>query len=167
MIYATIDANNICNGIKEVSGVIDALDHIEVETYDDTLIGKKWNDTTFEGIVIVLSFDELQENLIQATKAKFQTIVDTANNKRTAYELDTFRTQEQEYRNYISDNTASTPFLDSLSTARGITKLELIAKIEGSLSDYATILGQQQLAIDDIMACVTLEDLVAIEQGVV
>lgn len=40
--YATIDENNICYGISQLSGEVIADNMIELLSYDTTLLGKMW-----------------------------------------------------------------------------------------------------------------------------
>lgn len=40
--YATIDENNICYGISQLSGEVIADNMIELSSYDTTLLGKMW-----------------------------------------------------------------------------------------------------------------------------
>jgi hypothetical protein len=78
-------------------------------------------------------------------------------------EKETWERQKFEADKYLLDNTASTPFLDILSTNRGITKEELVTKIISKADAYATYvgtqLGLQHKAEDEIDACTTLAEL--------
>ena len=56
-------------------------------------------------------------------------------------EKDTWTKQEAEARGYLVDPLSATPFIDSLSTARGITKEYLVPKIIEKADAYAVALG--------------------------
>lgn len=57
-------------------------------------------------------------------------------------EIQTWTKQELEARAYILDNTASTPLIDALCTARGVPKDYLVAKIIEKADAYAVSVGQ-------------------------
>ncbi len=67
------------------------------------------------------------------------------------FEKDTFVQQETEARAYKIDPTASTPFLDTLATARGIDKSVMVDKIisnaDALKTPVAKIIGEYQKAI--------------------
>ena len=44
MIYAQLDMNNICVGISQLSGEVQASNMLQIEFYDTALIGKKFED---------------------------------------------------------------------------------------------------------------------------
>lgn len=44
MIYAQLDMNNICTGISQLSGEVQAPNMLQIENYDTTLMGKKLED---------------------------------------------------------------------------------------------------------------------------
>jgi hypothetical protein len=74
----------------------------------------------------------------------------------------TWEEQKREAMLYQSDNTASTPLIDVLSTGRGLDKSELVNKILTKVADYnlklANLLVEQQLLQDRVKACVTIPD---------
>ena len=45
--YATLDENNIVKGVSNLSGEVNQPNMISIDTYDDTLIGKKYIDGEF------------------------------------------------------------------------------------------------------------------------
>lgn len=81
-------------------------------------------------------------------------------------ELLTFDKQEQEARSYLSDPSASTPFLSGLAKARGITLDDLvgrvIAKSEAFAAAVATLTGQRQRYEDLLTVAKTAEEIEAI-----
>lgn len=44
MIYAQLDNNNVCIGISQLSGEIQAENMLQIESYDVTLLGKKYEN---------------------------------------------------------------------------------------------------------------------------
>ena len=44
MIYAQLNENNICTGISQLSGEVQAPNMLQIEYYDTTLMGKKFED---------------------------------------------------------------------------------------------------------------------------
>ena len=44
MIYAQLDMNNICTGISQLSGEVQAPNMLQIEHYDATLMGKKYEN---------------------------------------------------------------------------------------------------------------------------
>jgi hypothetical protein len=46
MIYAQLDQNDICVGISDLSGVVEADNMILLDNYDLNLLGKKYNRGT-------------------------------------------------------------------------------------------------------------------------
>lgn len=44
MIYAQLDMNNICTGISQLSGEVQAPNMLQIEHYDITLMGKKYEN---------------------------------------------------------------------------------------------------------------------------
>ena len=51
--------------------------------------------------------------------------------------------QEAEARACLADTNASTPFIDALSTARGINKAELVSRIMAKVVAAETYIGEQ------------------------
>lgn len=48
--YAQIDENNICIGVSQLSGEINAPNMILLESYDASLLGKKYNNRAWEDV---------------------------------------------------------------------------------------------------------------------
>jgi len=46
--YAQLDENNICIGVSQLSGEVSETNMILLERYDMSLIGKKYNNGTWE-----------------------------------------------------------------------------------------------------------------------
>lgn len=46
--YAQLDENKICVGITQTEGLIKSLDIVEIEDYDISILGRKYNDGVWE-----------------------------------------------------------------------------------------------------------------------
>ena len=77
----------------------------------------------------------------------------------SSFELDLFDIQQSEWKTWYLDNTSSTPFVDSLATARGIDRLVLLGKIGTKVLEFSIILGQQHAKEDAIKAATSIEEL--------
>jgi len=53
MIYAQLDMNNICVGISQLSGEVQAENMLQIEYYDTTLIGKKYENGVWVEVPIL------------------------------------------------------------------------------------------------------------------
>lgn len=50
--YAQINSKeNICHTISELSGVVENENLIEIDSYDLSLLGKKWNGSSWEEVL--------------------------------------------------------------------------------------------------------------------
>ena len=102
---------------------------------------------------------EINSEYEVATSALVSTYPDT--------ELLTFEKQEAEARAWKADNSASTPFLDSLARARGIDKAELVERViikaEAFQTAVATLTGLRQKYEDQLVLALTAEDVAAIK----
>lgn len=50
MFYAQLDENSICIGVSQLSGEVNAPNMILLESYDASLLGKKYNNGTWEDV---------------------------------------------------------------------------------------------------------------------
>ena len=48
--YAQIDKNNICIAVSDLSGKVTAGNMLRLETYDTSLLGKKYNNGVWEEV---------------------------------------------------------------------------------------------------------------------
>jgi hypothetical protein len=71
-----------------------------------------------------------------------------------------FEQQKSEAAAWTADNTASTPMLTTMATARGISVSDLVAKINTKVTAYnsavATLLSEQKVLEDEVDACDTI-----------
>ncbi len=81
-------------------------------------------------------------------------------------ERETWERQKIEADAYTLDVGANTPFLDALSSARGITKADLVQKVLAKAEIYvlavANVLGEQHKNEDALEICTTLVQLDAL-----
>ena len=98
---------------------------------------------------------------------KFRKDYDLFNNNKSAQEIATWPAQKEEALAYAGDNTAATPVLNILSSARGIPLAELVARVNEKTASnnvkLANLLGEQQVMVDSIKACTTLAELSLID----
>ena len=84
--------------------------------------------------------------LIAAAHARINTAYQSAANALTsgypADEISSWPKQESEARAWLADSAAATPWLDSASTARGITKADLVTRIMDNAALFTTAHGQ-------------------------
>lgn len=78
----------------------------------------------------------------------------------------TFDKQEAEARAWMADNSAPTPFIDSLAAGRQMDKAELVSRIIAKADAFAlasgSLTGQRQRHEDLLDAAKTAEDVAAI-----
>ncbi|WIF95111.1 hypothetical protein [Caminicella sporogenes] len=74
--YAQLDENNICIGVSELSGEVDAPNMIKIESFDTSLLGKKYEDRKF--IEVPKTEEELKEEELQKLKQKYITLIKEA-----------------------------------------------------------------------------------------
>lgn len=74
--------------------------------------------------------------------AAYQSAVNAVTAGYPADEISSWPKQESEARAWLAGNTAATPWLDSASTARGITKADLVTRIMDNVSLFTAAHGQ-------------------------
>lgn len=105
----------------------------------------------------------MKDHLIDYITGMFEAEIAQLNEGYPSSEKGTFAVQQTEWAAWNADNTASTPFVDALATARGMTKADLMAKIGTNVTAIATAVGNKQSRVDAINACTTYDALVALE----
>lgn len=50
MYYAQIDHSGICIAVSQLAGEVEAEHMIEIDSYDEKLLGKRWNGTAWEDV---------------------------------------------------------------------------------------------------------------------
>ena len=114
--------------------------------------------------------DEDKANGAAFMKALMRQMLDDVYDKRftqlnlatSSLEQGTWIQQRTEAEAYQADNTAPTPMLSALATARGITLPEMVAKVVQAVNKYntdvATLLANKQAVEKEIKECVTIKD---------
>lgn len=113
---------------------------------------------------------EVPKTLQELKNEKLQALAQKASDQYTEqlkyYSLNeqaTFATQEAEYLAWEADGTSLTPTVDRISTARGVDRIVLLAKIGANIEQRDIATGQQQAVEDLIKACTTITQLEGIE----
>ena len=124
-----------------------------------------WNPTAkvweLEAIY-VLTLDEEKTLKHKDTFSYFEDIMDSVKATMANFEADTYHTQETEWREYVLDTTALTPYVDKLAERRGKSREELMQRIGGNVMFFADIQGQMHSLEDAIDSCTTIEQLESI-----
>ena len=114
--------------------------------------------------------DEDKANGAAFMKALMRQMLDDVYDKRftqlnlaaSSLEQGTWAQQKAEAEAYQADNTAPTPMLSALATARGIALSEMVAKVVQAVNKYntdvATLLANKQAIEKEIKQCVTIKD---------
>lgn len=111
------------------------------------------------------TLDEVKlDKTLEATKYYNKIIQDSIIDV-AEFEKDSWEPQRAEWLRYQDDINANTPYCDALSLARGITKEELMTKIENKIVSVASVQGSLHAKLDEIKAATTLEEVYAISIG--
>lgn len=105
----------------------------------------------------------LKDHLIEYTTDLLDLEIAGLNGGYPSSEKGTFAIQQTEWASWTADNAASTPFVDALATARGMTKADLMAKIGANVTAIATAVGNKQSRVNAINACTTSIALMNLE----
>lgn len=109
----------------------------------------------------------LNDKLDRYADTAFQNLVQSS-----GVEISSWDKQEAEAKAYTIDNTTPTPFIDTLASARGTTKEELVIKILEKAAAFeiagAQIIGGVQSIKDTIKKASTISEIkaIALPQGV-
>jgi len=115
--------------------------------------------------------NELTQNIIDGKKntlvEELKNLVDEKlalfNSKYPKEEQKYFSTYEEEYRTYIKDKNAPTPYLDTLAEIRGITRDEMAQKIGEKSLMVTKILAFRHKLKDQLKEANTVQQLDEIE----
>ena len=144
--------------VKIKSGTSISDDFPEIESDEDVPSSTRY-DMTADDIASGLSFNKiLFKKYIRDRfndKAK-----DIASARIGNLEQLSFEQQKSEAAAWTADNTASTPMLTTMATARGITVSALVSKINSKVTSYnaaiATKLAEQKVLEDEVDALDTI-----------
>lgn len=115
------------------------------------------------------SIAELKQNKRLEINGAFEQSMQQITNGYPSNEVSSWAKQETEARAFTADNSAATPLIDALSSARGVAKAELVSRIIAKADLFATVSGQligkrQALedALDSLPETATAEDVAGI-----
>lgn len=144
--------------IKIKSGTAIEDDFPEIESDEDTPTSTRY-DMTADDIASGLSFNKIlfKKYIRDRFNDKSKDIVSA---RVGDLEQLSFEQQKSEAAAWTADNTASTPMLTTMSTARGITVSALVSKINTKVAAYnsaiATKLAEQKVLEDEVDALDTI-----------
>jgi len=142
--------------VKDGSGIIDDFPLLESDesvptstrydmTADDIASGLAYNKILFKKMIR----DRFNDKSKDISSARIGNL-----------ELQSFEQQKSEAAAWTADNTASTPMLTTMATARGITVSALVSKINSKVTSYnaaiATKLAEQKVLEDEVDALDTI-----------
>lgn len=149
----TINDLEVANKLKEVIGFARLNNDLSLDSdfYEKALINKHISqlDET-----LWIKTKELHANADKAGEAYL--------NRYSEIEKETFGIQKDEAKEWQKDNTAATPFIDSLAQKRGIDRVLMIQKVIDAmqaLQDMSmAIVSEQKAKEDQIKAAYNLKD---------
>ena len=147
--YVTVRANTLADNQLNIISSAEP-DAIKVKYYltDDDKI----NAAKFMKIALRKILDEVYDRRFTQLNLEVSTL-----------EASTWPTQLAEAQAFQIDNSASTPTLTALAEARGITILEMVAKVITATNNYnaqvASMLASKQIVEAEIKSCQTIADL--------
>jgi hypothetical protein len=146
--------------VKIKSGDAIGDDFPEIESDEDNSSSTRY-DMTADDIASGLSFNKIlfKKYIRDRFNDKAKDIVSA---RYGNLEQQSFEQQKSEAAAWTADNTASTPMLTTMSTARGITVSALVSKINTKVSEYnaaiATKLAEQKVLEDEVDALTTIAE---------
>jgi hypothetical protein len=142
------------DGIKPVNGTTTAPNNEP---------NQKWMGNAWENVPQrQKTLDEVKlEKVNKATKF-YNDIINASIADMAEFERDSWEPQRAEWLRYQDDILSQTPYCDALSTARGITKIDLMDKIGLKIVSIATVQGLLHGKLDLIKAATTIEAVNAI-----
>lgn len=134
-----------------------------VECAAQTQIGATISGGTAYDTEIVTA---LRTQKITGMDAAYNAAVNPISAQYPATERDSWGKQEAEARAYAASNTAITPLLSAIATARGLTVADLAARVIAKADDYSTfagaLIGRRQARMDAIAAATTADEIDAV-----
>ena len=142
--------------IKQGNAITD--DFPELDSDEDSPTSTKY-DMTAEDTASGLSFNKLLFK--KYIRDRFNDKAKAISSARYGnLEQQSFEQQKSEAAAWTADNSASTPMLTTLATARGISVSDLVSKINAKVTAYnsavATLLGEQKVLEDEVDALDTI-----------
>ena len=133
-------------------------DFPEIDSDEDSATSTRY-DMTADDIASGLAFNKLlfKKYIRDRFNDKAKDIVSA---RYGNLEQQSFEQQKKEAEAWTADNSATTPMLTTLATARGISVSDLVAKINAKVTAYnsavATLLGEQKVLEDEVDALDTI-----------
>ena len=151
-----IDVAKWCNDKKNMARIL------EIESSSD---GKR-KFQIFSAPPTNLETEKMKK--LEEINFKCDLILQQAVSSYPQTEQQTFYKQDYESTDYLKNpETAETPFLSMLSSARGIELAAMVAKVRYKTDTFASlsayICGQRQAMEDKLGTCTTIEDVQAID----
>jgi hypothetical protein len=114
--------------------------------------------------------DDFRNSLIQELRETFDGYLNQLVLSYPVSEISSWAKQESEAKDYVLNNEAFTPLLDSLALSRGIAKSELAEKILNKSSAYATsvgkLIGTRQKIEKQILEATSVKELPEIPKSI-
>lgn len=111
-------------------------------------------------------FARLKREKLTGVNSAYEVALSAVKDGYPPSEILSWDKQEKEARAYLADNAAPTPFIDALSTERGVTKPELVSRIMAKVNAAEVYIGTQtgkrQRLEDQINAATTEAELALI-----
>lgn len=155
---ASIFANAYRGYIKVRQGSTVSDDYPQLGISEDPEAQKYQHDLTADETAAAINFNKyLFKRIIRDRyNQKFKEL----NKWSSDLEAATWEQQKSEAAAWTADNTATTPMLTTMATARGISVSDLVGKINTKVTAYnnalATLLGEQKDKEDDVDALSTI-----------
>lgn len=146
--------------IKIKTGDAITDDFPEIESDEDNPTSTRY-DMTADDIAAGLSFNKIlfKKYIRDRFNDKAKDIVSA---RYGNLEQQSFEQQKSEAAAWTADNTASTPMLTTMATARGISVADLVGKINTKVAAYnsavATLLAEQKVLEDEVDALTTIAE---------
>lgn len=133
-------------------------DFPEIDSDEDSATSTRY-DMTADDIASGLSFNKILFK--KYIRDRFNDKAKAISSARYGnLEQQSFEQQKKEAEAWTADNSATTPMLTTLATARGISVSDLVAKINAKVTAYnsavATLLGEQKVLEDEVDALDTI-----------
>jgi hypothetical protein len=104
----------------------------------------------------------LKKDTVQKIRKHFDNVILNVKADSAKYEPETWEVQRIEYTSWLNNSATATPYLDTLASARGITKDEMMVKVGRKIVGFATLQGTQQALERAINSATTIEELHAV-----
>lgn len=111
---------------------------------------------------VLSTVEEAKAFKLAEIRNHYQTLVDGLKNDAAPYEVTSWPEQADDYKRWLIDPDAPTPYVDGLAAGRGMVKATLMAKIGVKVTGLSFLQGRQHGLEDDVKDAETIEDVLAI-----